>query len=784
MNPEVNGNVPRLGGQHELVEREGKSQFSQRAEIGGKQVTITLNFGGQVTLEQAQAAMAQNLAKVAALAAAFHLGQAKEGDITHALTLDKEGALTRTYASEGDKGVELKDPGHLQGMKTREYSKEEVSAKLEEIQKKTEEIRAGSDLGTPTSGGVKEVPSQIPPPIATPTSLSSRENSPADIGKVFEDQFNVKGVVIKEKAVRAETVATIIKSLETKISRLKAKIEVKEKESGKLEVDEKGVVVDKEKAAELAALNKHLTKAQSDLASYKEHTAGATHGSTNMPRFVFKALGRKSAKELMPPILYNLRMHTVEKKSAEASEVVSAVTRSGAISDFRFGEVSLQELKDFRALETFDVLSSERRQELKDLYIREEADDPGAIQSLALLIKTKALVGYGADALVVDPSQTQSLERLLEKIQKAKRIEDAFKELTPEEKELLGGVAIDEVKLEEVIHERRDRLKLLVLQDLQLHLKTTKASRDPILYGRTCLVDLQKKASKESECVIHERTQGLDMKAIFDELEGKTVHFDCKGSEEAYIDEEGAIHMPEECALEGVPDAKLNTVFFNICVQGAKGHVVNDGMQKCINDATLNKLRGEYGETKEFKALETSLNELSESESHDPNDSVLLVTKFLQNMKGYSGINCYGGKDRTGYALALITYSHAGDERRVDPSDPELKKVGPHLLRSDGIAAKIAHDNADHTVLKLSRWDLSLYNMDTLKGKMLRAAHACSGLWKEVKKAIKKRVGLPTLEISATPRQVYDPHAEKTKQKVQEISHRFRSNQESYSKGF
>jgi len=593
-----------------------------------------------------------------------------------------------------------------------------------------------------------------------PSTLSSRENSPKETGKVFADEFYIADkLVATEKVVRADTVDSLREGLTAKIAYLESK--------------RTNLKTEKNKESEIVVLDKQIKKLHDDLAKYEKHLNGATHGSVNMPRFAFRGLGRKTAKSEMAPVLTNLRMHTV--KNAEGG-TVSRVSRSGAVTDFRNGEVSLQELKDLKYLSSTSELSSSSQGEhkltqLKELYL--ENGTSTNYLSVALLIKTKALVGYGPEALGVTPetigeTEFKKLQTLLNKIQSAVNLEDEIAGLSVAQKDILRPLVINEVKLNEVIAERSDFIMQLVLQDLQLHLKEKPhTGSDPILYARASLLNLNKPAIKESECVIHERTQGLDMKAIFDELaggndKGKEIVFDCKGKQQAFIDDEGRIHMPTDC---GKGTANLRPAFFSICVQGESGDTLNVGMQRQINNETIEKLKSTYGKTDEFIRLQNSLATLSLNADIDPNKTVALINDFVQTNGGYLGVNCFGAKDRTGYVCALITHNIVAKLARKAIENKELEgpiyldlemiRIGHQLLKENGVAARVANDNAGHTTLKLTRFDLSLYNTGSAKGKMLRMSHGCNGLAMVILQRSKAFVGLSPLQVSSTPGQLY-----------------------------
>lgn len=248
------------------------------------------------------------------------------------------------------------------------------------------------------------------------------------------------------------------------------------------------------------------------------------------------------------------------------------------------------------------------------------------------------------------------------------------------------------------------------------------------------------------------------MKALFDELEGATLHFDCQDGEEAYIDEEGMIHLPKNCAANGIESSTLTTAFFNICAQGSSERTQNSGLQQGFNAETMEKLRNRYGNSDEFHALEVSLARLSRDPKLDPNDTVLATTLLIQKLGGYSGINCFGGKDRTGYAVAQLTHHHVCKLGKKAKGSETAKEWGLQLMGKKGVGSRIAQDNADHTALKLTRLDLKLFGTDTLKGKMVRVAQLAKGVVMGTKKFLIESLGTTYISESETKGQLYRPN--------------------------
>lgn len=593
------------------------------------------------------------------------------------------------------------------------------------------------------------------------SSSSSEDDIEEEVGKVFTAEFKAEEgapSIASERAERAETVSMLVAGLKTRINKL----------TGKLEQFKQQLTSDQNRLSlqrRILSLEELLKSTQDSFTKYMKYIDGeTTHATTNMSRQAFEELGAEIAKEELVPLLPNLRMQTVWNASGQ---MVSSLTRSGAISDFSHGEISLHELKDFVDLQELftarglpfplrqkSALTAERQAELAVMYAL--TCSPEEIRCVMLEIKLKALSAYGIKPLVDDSVSDEIADDLKKLIKKASSPSWKIREkvLLEKNRRILEAIEFSPTKLEIIISARRERLRLLMLQDLELHLRTVPASQQLLSYCRISLVDLKKSANREaSGCVIDEKTQGLDMKALFDELDGKHIIFDGEESEGSYFDNDDKIHMPKSYAKEGLTQATLHTVFFNICVQGTPDHVINQDLQKIINDTMLKKLEPSYGAMDEYKALKNALERLSETAKCDPNDVVLLATQFMQKLGGYVGINCFGGKDRTGYAVALITFMQISRLAK-QPSRELLSKWGRALLSEEGIAIKIAKDNAGQRALKLTRGNLLLFKQ---AGGVVGAKNAAKAAVGEVAKRVRKK----SFTTSKTPGQVnYSPRSE------------------------
>lgn len=469
-------------------------------------------------------------------------------------------------------------------------------------------------------------------------------------------------------------------------------------------------------------------------------------------------------KDDFVPALVNHRMQVVTDANGKT---LAATSRSGAISDFGHGEISLEELQDYSdliALSESNKPLDDRQKALVKLYGLESGRFSRApfnsdkLRRLIVALKGKALKGYGGDALAKDPVIDKfKMGNLLGSNELAKKLgrlstETLDDKLVDQLAEDLKDVELDSDKLKDIIKTRKEKLATQVLQDLYVHFKTTPASKAKTLYGRTALLDMQKKGKNEHGCVLHERTQGLDMHAIYKLMDGKKVVFDLRDDLVSglgpYQDEDGTIHMPVSCS-DGLQETTLETLFFCTSVQG---HTANEGLQKTINDeamAKLKKLRDSLPPDdptraevdKQIRDLNKSLyaSALFRKAFRTPRQAM----EVIQTLGGYGSVDCYGGKDRTGYLCAVITDTQLKkilNSGSVPNSSGLLATWQKKLLSKKGVGGGIAFDNAEHTVFKLTGVNLKLYTASK------RVSHG-------VKSAL---VTLGGTKFSSSPGQMYD----------------------------
>lgn len=228
------------------------------------------------------------------------------------------------------------------------------------------------------------------------------------------------------------------------------------------------------------------------------------------------------------------------------------------------------------------------------------------------------------------------------------------------------------------------------------------------------------KSSEHAGLTIDERNQMMDMAALFAQFNGKQVQF---SNVSAPFLDGNTIHIPLSLLIDpqtkepiANPDIttpfKLSCTFFNLSVQGLK---TNSGDQKEINQYALKQLQenlktlqtylenhpGEEIELKyplttlhnRFKQLEDRLEE-KESGYDLARDLALLQ----HDMQGILGVNCFSGKDRTGYLIVLIMDALLGlaidkkEELSIEEKKALRAKWQRDLMNMDsGIASQIVN---------------------------------------------------------------------------------------------
>ena len=211
----------------------------------------------------------------------------------------------------------------------------------------------------------------------------------------------------------------------------------------------------------------------------------------------------------------------------------------------------------------------------------------------------------------------------------------------------------------------------------------------------------------------------MDMKAIYDELEHADIVFDLidEGQNGPFFDLEGRIHMPKSCCTEEFRQlnrpAHLYTLLMNVSVQG---ETRNDGLQWLVNFEALNKLNRIQmwpAQRNQLDKVEMMLKNYRIQTNFNTAHEVMALLQPL----GYLSTDCYGGKDRTGYAIALEVYHaiHDATSTQVSQDAQAQKKYQSYMDKlvgsygEQGVAKKVVEDNTGFNVMKLSTFNLSLY---------------------------------------------------------------------------
>ncbi len=228
----------------------------------------------------------------------------------------------------------------------------------------------------------------------------------------------------------------------------------------------------------------------------------------------------------------------------------------------------------------------------------------------------------------------------------------------------------------------------------------------------------------------HEGYETLDMEAIFEEFNGKTLIFDGAGP---FIDEHGNIHLDKKMTAEdGSPRTlTLNTILANISVQG---HMQNDGIQQKINQKAIaliesylvDAIKNNYPSTQEAESLFKSVKQrLSAGISN------YLLAEDLSKVALLIGlpfsVGCLSAKDRTGLVGGRTILYFINKSIDTQTKDPKLQKklkekFAVKIVSAKGLAAQVIHDNTGEKVLKCSPFTLPGVS-DGIKGKFRRVTY-------------------------------------------------------------
>jgi hypothetical protein len=267
------------------------------------------------------------------------------------------------------------------------------------------------------------------------------------------------------------------------------------------------------------------------------------------------------------------------------------------------------------------------------------------------------------------------------------------------------------------------------------------------------LLNPLKNSKERSGLQISERNQMLDMEAIFQDFDGKQIQFSDVTAPFMVGD---IIHLPLSLLKDPLgkplsnPDITdpftLSCTFFNTSVQGLK---VNEGEQKAINQKALKQLQKNLLSIQtlleknpalgpqlniSLTSLQNRFEQLKERlEKGETGYALAKDLALLQHaMQGSIGFNCFSGKDRTGYLVALIVAHQLSIQidQREDLSEMEKKALKRKLERDlmdleIGLASKVVYQNTGHQALKIQEWLLMGINAgEGFLGDLIRLGHA------------------------------------------------------------
>lgn len=523
-------------------------------------------------------------------------------------------------------------------------------------------------------------------------------------GEVYTDSFNDNhgNKIAEEQVVRFRTVDFFRSGLQAKLSHLekrKAELEGSPGSEKSLEVVNKAIAQVKEDSAKLEKLPEKTTWASTNAPRWlfiKGNRKAKSEAGPSATDAEILQKGREIAKQEYIPITGNLRSQRIQVEGGDPHYT----NRSAALSDFSNNETNLTEMRDFQLLKamvenpqkTMPFTELDRLSVYYDFSINRKEGGVGQVQDQKALltaynkVKSNLLAAYGDNLRGANDD-------------------------------------VDMGKLDDKITERRYRLDNLFLQDLVLqHKNGSVGGKGVFRYARQALVNTTAGPNKgEGGLVLHERNQALDTRAAIMEYNGKPIIYDQESEGGAFIDPEtGNIHLPASLKPEGEGESTiLQSRFSNISVAV---DTKNLGLQAHINNETLAQIREDLNllkkdQSPEAQALHAKGEKLyievkAELDAGRGGFDVAEKMTLLLALQNNLSINCYGGKDRTGYAVALISYNVIKDSlinKKMDEKTlaSTMARIGTQLM--NGTAMGVVEDNTGTRAIKLMPPDLKLY---------------------------------------------------------------------------
>lgn len=248
----------------------------------------------------------------------------------------------------------------------------------------------------------------------------------------------------------------------------------------------------------------------------------------------------------------------------------------------------------------------------------------------------------------------------------------------------------------------------------------------------------------------YERNQILDMQTLFNMFNGKEIKFTDTA---AAFYHEGIVYLPETL----IPDkakADLKEPYhiacqlFNISPCWSSR---NRGLQEEINQAAWKQLNQQLTRLKKQVELHSELKQNFNLEDlqkradeikrrldgGESSFELALQVLFWQHlMQGGMGVNCYSGKDRTGYLGVLLVDALISQEiaQRQDLNKVEKEELRRKLQldlmdMSLGSASQITYENTGQRALKISRFNIMGLNKgEGFSGDILRLGYGILSL--------------------------------------------------------
>ena len=439
--------------------------------------------------------------------------------------------------------------------------------------------------------------------------------------------------------------------------------------------------------------------------------------------------GYKEFIATIKPILPNLIVETVTKKEGDEVTATQVIARSGALTDQRNGHFSLSDLHKMK------------EEIVTDPYKKYEDTLICKIKERIEATKTKAKKGSFGRKKELSSKQQESIDDVKNKLKEVDWlvIDPAADNKIRDRKNPLY-VAHYNKAIDKLIKEREDFCIPQFLQLLEAEFgSSSRGENGKFLMVQTSLLHGTKPKFEKSGFRKDEQVQIEDMDRIFEKFDGYKIAFkpELDGS---HVDQDAkTIYLPWSMKPQNFDEKKpiaLRTAFFNISIQTDMSYKDKNTDESTDSFKSINQ--------KNMKRLNTFAKEdcqesfspiLKPAEKSGYTDAAIAQNLIATIKERFGsacgvGVNCFSGKDRTGFILSRLTQWFIG--KSVGEENNVYKRT---LLHSDSMATTVVNINTGARYIKLdpiATGDTRLGVSQLVRGTRGVLADKVQGLWNKL----------------------------------------------------